>query len=71
MLDGEAIAAPAPKSAAPVASTEKASDTTDRFVSMRPLAADELLSTCVVMFMTVVPKDKGTLSELDELAGEF
>ncbi len=71
MLDGEAIAAPAPKSAAPAASTEKASDTTDRFVSMRPLAADELLSTCVFMSLTVMLKDKGSLSELGEFGSEF
>jgi hypothetical protein len=48
MLDGDAIAAPAPRNAAPVASTEKAIDMADRFASMRPLAAD-VLSTCVFM----------------------
>jgi hypothetical protein len=41
MLDGEAIAAPAPKNAAPVASSEKAIDMTDRFASMRPFTAED------------------------------
>jgi hypothetical protein len=70
MLDGEAIAAPAPRNVAPVASTEKAIDMTDRFASMRPLAADEPLSTCVFMLLTVMAKGKGSLSELDEFDGE-
>jgi hypothetical protein len=41
MLDGEAMAAPAPKNAAPVASSEKAIDMTDRFASGRPLTAED------------------------------
>ncbi len=70
MLDGEAIAAPAPRNAAPVASTEIAIDMADRFASMRPLAADALLSTCVFMSLTVMAKAKGSLSELDEFGIE-
>jgi hypothetical protein len=69
MLDGEAIAAPAPRNAAPVASTEIAIDMADRFASMRPLAAD-VLSTCVFMSLTVMAKGKGSLSELDEFGTE-
>jgi hypothetical protein len=41
MLDGEAMAAPAPKNAAPVASSEKAIDMADRFASGRPLTAED------------------------------
>jgi hypothetical protein len=41
MLDGEAMAAPAPKNAAPVASSEKAIDMTDRFTSTRPVTAGD------------------------------
>jgi hypothetical protein len=70
MLDGDANAAPAPKSVAPVASTEKAIDMIDRFASMRPSAADELLSTCCVISRTVMAKGKESLSELDEFADE-
>lgn len=44
MLDGDAIAAPAPKIVAPVASTESAIDMTDRFASAL-LAAGDALST--------------------------
>ena len=70
MLDGEAIAAPAPKNAVPVASSEKAIDNTDRFVSGRPLTTDDVLSPVVFMSMTVVVKGKGSLSELGEFGGE-
>jgi hypothetical protein len=64
------MAAPAPRNAPPVASTEKTTDMTDRFASMRPFTADELLSTCVFMSLTVMAKGKGSLSELDEFGGE-
>ena len=64
MLDGEAIAAPAPRNVAPVASTEKALDTTDRLVT-----ADDVVSVAF-MLMTVTAKGKGSLSELDEFVGE-
>jgi hypothetical protein len=67
MLDGEAMA---PKNAAPVASSEKAIDMTDRFVSMRPLTTGELLSSFAFMTFTVKAKGKGSLSELGEFGGE-
>jgi hypothetical protein len=70
MLDGEAIAAPAPRNAAPVASTEKAIDMTDRFASTRPFAADVVLSSVAFMLSTVVTKGKGSLSVLGEFCGE-
>ncbi len=70
MLDGEAIAAPAPRNVAPVASTEKAIDTTDLFASTRPVSADDVLLSVAFMLMTVTAKGKGSLSELDEFAGE-
>ena len=69
MLDGEAIAAPAPRNVAPAASTEKAIDMTDRFASMRPFTADDV-SSGAFMLLTVVTKGKGSLSELDEFADE-
>ena len=70
MLDGEAIAAPAPKNAAPAASTEKAIDMTDRFASTRPFTADELLSSVAFMPLRVMAKGKGSLSVLGEFGGE-
>jgi hypothetical protein len=50
MLDGDAIAAPAPKKVAPAAITDKAADKNDRLASARPLTAGELLSTLVFIF---------------------
>ena len=70
MLDGDAIAAPAPKKVAPAASTERAADKNDRLASARPSTAGELLSTLVFISLTVVAKAKGSLSELDESGGE-
>ena len=70
MLDGEAMAAPAPKNAAPVASSEKAIDNTERFVSGRPLTTDDVLSSLVFISMTITVKGKGSLSELGEFGGE-
>lgn len=70
MLDGDAIAAPAPRKAAPVASTENAIDVTDLFAVMRPSTAGEVLSTCVFIVETVTAKAKGSLSELGEFGGE-
>ena len=66
MLDGEAIAAPAPNKVAPAASTERAVDKNDRLASLRPLTAGELLSILAFISLTVVAKAKGSLSELDE-----
>jgi hypothetical protein len=66
MLDGDAIAAPAPKSVAPAASTERAVDQFDRLASTRPVTADELLSTLAFMLLIIMAKAKGSLSELDE-----
>jgi hypothetical protein len=70
MLDGEAMAAPAPKNAAPVASSEKAIDNIDRFTSGRPLTTGEVLSSFVFISTTITLKGKGSLSELDEFGGE-
>jgi hypothetical protein len=70
MLDGEAMAAPAPKNATLVASSEKAIDMTDRFASIRPLTTGELLSSFAFMTLTVEAKGKGSLSELGEFGGE-
>jgi hypothetical protein len=70
MLDGEAIAAPAPRNVAPVASSEKAIDMTDRFASRRSLTVDDVLSSCALMLLTVMTKGKGSLSELGEFGGE-
>ena len=71
MLDGEAIAAPAPKNVAPVASSEKAIDMTDRFASMRPFTTDDdVLSSVAFMLLTVMAKGKGSLSVLGEFSGE-
>jgi hypothetical protein len=70
MLDGEAIAAPAPRNAPPVASSEKAIDINDRFASKRPFTADDVLSSVAFMLLTIVTKAKGSLSELDEFGGE-
>jgi hypothetical protein len=70
MLDGEAIAAPAPKNAPPVASSEKAIDMTDRFASKRPSTAEDLLSSVAFMLLTVTTKAKGSLSVLGEFGGE-
>ena len=70
MLDGEAIAAPAPRNVAPVASSEKAIDMTDRFASRRPLTASELLSSFACMVLTVMTKGKGSLSLLGEFGSE-
>jgi hypothetical protein len=70
MLDGDASAAPAPKSVAPAATTERAVDKIDRLASMRPLTADELLSTLASMVLRLMAKGKGSLSELDESVGE-
>jgi hypothetical protein len=70
MLDGEAIAAPAPKNVAPVASSEKAIDMTDRFASMRPFTTDDVLSSVAFMQLTVMAKGKGSLSVLGEFSGE-
>jgi hypothetical protein len=50
MLDGEAIAAPAPKNAAVVARIEKAIDFAERFTSTRLFTAGDMLST-----LTVIP----------------
>jgi hypothetical protein len=50
MLEGEAMAAPAPKIVAPVASTEKAIDTNDRLASTRPFTAEDMLSTLNAIF---------------------
>jgi hypothetical protein len=47
MLDGDASPAPAPKIAAPVATTERAIDKADRRATVLPLTAGELLSTLV------------------------
>jgi hypothetical protein len=66
MLDGDAIAAPAPNKVAPAASTERAADKNDRLASLRPSTAGELLSTLAFMMLTVVAKAKESLSELDE-----
>jgi hypothetical protein len=66
MLDGDAIAAPAPKSVAPAASTDRAVDRTDRLAGVRPFAAGDMLSAVVVMPMTLVAKGKGSLSVLGE-----
>jgi hypothetical protein len=70
MLDGEAIAAPAPRNVAPVASSEKAIDMTDRFASRRPFTADDVLSSVAFMLLTVMTKGKGSLSLLGEFSGE-
>lgn len=70
MLDGDAIAAPAPRNAAPVASSEKAIDVIDRFASTRTLTAGDVLSSITFMSLTVTTKGKGSLSELDEFGGE-
>jgi hypothetical protein len=70
MLDGEAIAAPAPRNVAPVASSEKAIDMTDRFASMRPFTTDDVLSSVAFMLLTVMAKGKGSLSVLGEFSGE-
>ena len=64
------MAAPAPRNAAPVASSEKAIDKTDRFASKRPLTTGEALSSFVFMTMTITVKGKGSLSELGEFADE-
>jgi hypothetical protein len=69
MLDGEAMAAPAPKNAAPVASSEKAIDMADRLASTRPLAT-ELMSWFAFMSLTVMAKGKGSLSVLGGFGGE-
>jgi len=58
MLDGEAIAAPAPKKVAPAASTERAVDKNDRFASTRPFTAGETLSTLVFIMLRLVAKGK-------------
>jgi hypothetical protein len=58
MLDGEAIAAPAPRKVAPAASTERAADKNDRFASTRPFTAGELLSTLAFMMLRLVAKGK-------------
>jgi hypothetical protein len=67
MLDEEAMA---PKNAAPVASSEKVIDMTDRFASTRPLTPGELLPSFAFMTLTVEAKGKGSLSELGEFGGE-
>jgi hypothetical protein len=66
MLDGDAIAAPAPKKVAPAASTERAVDKNDRLASARPSTAGELLSILAFIWLTVEAKAKESLSELDE-----
>jgi hypothetical protein len=68
--DGDANAAPAPKIVAPVASTEKAIDTNDRFASIRLFAAGDMLSTLTAMRLRLGVKGKESLSELDEFADE-
>ena len=70
MLDGEAIAAPAPRNVAPVASTEKVIDMTDRFASMRPFTADDVLLSVAFMLLTLMTKGKGSLSVLGEFGDE-
>jgi hypothetical protein len=70
MLDGEAMAAPAPRNAPPVASSENAIDMTDRFASKRPSTAKDLLSSVAFMLLTVMTKAKGSLSVLGEFGGE-
>jgi hypothetical protein len=62
MLDGDARAAPAPKMDAQAASAESAIDMTDRFASMRPFTADELLSSRAFMVLRVMAKGKESLS---------
>jgi hypothetical protein len=58
MLDGDAIAAPAPKKVAQAASTERAVDKNDRLASSRPFTAGELLSTLAFMMLRLVAKGK-------------
>jgi hypothetical protein len=58
MLDGDAIAAPAPKKVAPAASTERAVDKNDRFTSTRSFTAGEMLSTLVFILLRLVAKGK-------------
>ena len=58
MLDGDAIAAPAPRKVAPAASTERVADKNDRLASARPLTAGELLSILAVMTLRLVAKGK-------------
>jgi hypothetical protein len=58
MLDGDAIAAPAPKKVTPAASTERTVDKNDRLASARPLTAGELLSILAVMTFRLVTKGK-------------
>ena len=70
MLDGDAIAAPAPKKVAPAASTERAADKNDRLASTRSSAAGELLSILDFIRLTIVAKAKESLSELDESGAE-
>ena len=67
MLDGEAIAAPAPMKVAPAAITDKEADKNDRLASTRPLTAGELLSTLVFIF----PPHRTAKSNSDvEVSGE-
>jgi hypothetical protein len=71
MLDGDASAAPAPKSVAPAAITESAVDKSDRLASTRPVPADDVvLSPLVFMSLTVMAKGKGSLSVLGGFGGE-
>jgi hypothetical protein len=58
MLDGDAIAAPAPRKVAPAASTERVADKNDRLASARPSTAGELLSTLAFMMLRLVAKGK-------------
>ena len=58
MLDGDAIAAPAPKKVTPAASTERTVDKNDRLASVRPFTAGELLSTLAFMVLRLVAKGK-------------
>jgi hypothetical protein len=58
MLDGDAIAAPAPRKVALAASTERAADKNDRLASARPSTAGEMLSTLAFMMLRLVAKGK-------------
>jgi hypothetical protein len=57
MLEGDANAAPAPKIAAPVASTENAIDMTDRFASTQLSTAGDTLSTLTAILPTSSQSD--------------
>ena len=57
MHDGDAIAAPAPRKAENVASNENAVAMTDRFASMRPFTAGELVSTLALIFPPQIAVD--------------